>query len=107
MQGLFRHGGYSALEAEGARGEHVVSFARQHEARSIIVAVPRLTFTLLNGEPRLVRPEDWIGTGILAPEFAGRTYSNALSGDQVTVSSDGKLSCSKVFASFPAALLVE
>jgi len=107
---LFRHGDYTALGVEGEHREHVVAFMRRHERSAALVAVPRLNFTLLNGEPRLARAEDWGATRLRVPEeFSGRQFHNALTGASVTVGgiqNNGELLCSEVFASFPVALLI-
>ena len=105
---LFRHGDYTALTVEGERHEHVVAFARQHQGKTAIVAVPRLTFTMLNGEPRMARAEDWGATRIVAPEaLARRQLKNALTGERVEVTGDYRVLCNEIFAGFPVALLVE
>jgi (1->4)-alpha-D-glucan 1-alpha-D-glucosylmutase len=105
---LFRHGNYSALPVEGKRAEHVVAFARRHEQRTALVAVPRLCFTMLNGEPRLAGAEDWGATQLRVPqEFAGSEFQNELTGERLTVHGNGNLLCSEVFAWFPVALLIQ
>jgi (1->4)-alpha-D-glucan 1-alpha-D-glucosylmutase len=105
---VFRHGIYVPLVAEGERSEHVVAFARRHERGMAIVAVPRLNFTMLNGEPRLAQVEDWGATRLRVPqEFSGSVFRNALTGESITVSSNADLLCSEIFVSFPVALLVE
>jgi (1->4)-alpha-D-glucan 1-alpha-D-glucosylmutase len=104
---LFRHGDYSALQARGQRSEHVVAFTRRHEQTIAIVAVQRLSFTMLKGEPRLARSEDWDATCLLAPqEFAGRELTNALTGERIRIQNDRELLCGEIFASFPVALLI-
>jgi (1->4)-alpha-D-glucan 1-alpha-D-glucosylmutase len=108
LSDIFRHSNYKLLRMQGERAEHCVAFTRQYEKKSVIVAVPRLSFTLLNGEPRTARAEDWRGTKVDLPrEFCGREFSNAFSGERVRVTDDGELLCSEIFASFPVALLVE
>jgi maltooligosyltrehalose synthase len=97
-----------ALNTEGERHEHVVSFARMHQGKTAIVAVPRLTFTMLNGEPRMARAEDWGATRVVVPQgLARRQLKNALTGERVEVTGDYRLLCSEIFAGFPVALLVE
>jgi (1->4)-alpha-D-glucan 1-alpha-D-glucosylmutase len=104
---VFRHGDYTALLTEGDRREHVVAFAKTHERGAALVAVPRLNFTMLNGEPRLAQAGDWGNTRLLAPkEFAGREFRNTLTGENLAVPENGELLCSEVFASFPVALLI-
>ncbi|HVJ06065.1 MAG TPA: malto-oligosyltrehalose synthase [Candidatus Saccharimonadales bacterium] len=107
MRELFRHGNYMALKTEGARREHLVAFVRHYEQHAALVAVPRLNFTMLSGEPRLAKAEDWGNTRMHAPqELAGREMVNALTGECVTVQENGEILCSKIFAAFPVALLV-
>jgi len=107
-QELFRQGDYTAIAAEGKGKEHVVSFARRHQQGAALVAVPRLSFTMLNGEPRLAGAEDWGATLLRTPqEFSSRQFHNALTGESVTVQDNGELLCREVFASFPVALLIE
>jgi (1->4)-alpha-D-glucan 1-alpha-D-glucosylmutase len=104
---LFRHGDYTVLNVEGERHEHVVAFARRYQQGTALVAVPRLNFTMLNGEPRLARAEDWGDTRLRVPlEFSGRRFRNALTGEGVAVQSNGQILCSEIFASFPVALLI-
>jgi (1->4)-alpha-D-glucan 1-alpha-D-glucosylmutase len=105
---LFRHGSYAALDVEGERSEHVIAFTRRHEQSTAIVVVPRLSFTILNGEPRMVSAKEWGATQVRAPqEFSGRKFQNALTGESITVQPNGKMLCSEIFACFPVALLVE
>ncbi len=104
---LFRHGDYAAVGVEGERREHVVAFARRYKQSAALVAVPRLNFTLVNGEPRLARAEEWGDTRLRIPQgFSGRRFQNALTGESVTLQTNGELLCREVFASFPVALLI-
>jgi (1->4)-alpha-D-glucan 1-alpha-D-glucosylmutase len=104
---LFGHGDYAAVGVEGERSEHVVAFMRRRGQSVALVAVPRLSFTMLDGEPRLARAEDWGSTRLsISHEYCGQQFKNALTGEGVTVGSNGELLCSEVFASFPVALLI-
>jgi (1->4)-alpha-D-glucan 1-alpha-D-glucosylmutase len=104
---LFRHGDYAAIAVEGERSEHVVAFMRRHQQAAALIAVPRLCFTLLNGEPRLPMAKDWGATQLRLPgEFSGRQFRNAFTGERVTVGDNGELLCSEIFAGFPVALLL-
>jgi len=105
---LFRHGDYASVKVEGERREHVVAFVRRHRQAAALIAVPRLSFTMLNGESRLPKSEDWGATRLRAPqEFSGREFHNVLTGERVAVQPNGELLCREVFASFPVALLVK
>jgi (1->4)-alpha-D-glucan 1-alpha-D-glucosylmutase len=105
---IFRHGDYVEVAIEGERKTHVIAFIRHHEQKAAIVAVPRLSFTLVNGEPRLATAEEWGNTRLRVPqEFASSEFRNSLTGERVTVQDNGDLLCSEIFATFPVALLVE
>jgi (1->4)-alpha-D-glucan 1-alpha-D-glucosylmutase len=103
---LFRHGDYTPVKVEGERREHVVAFVRRHQQAAALIAVPRLSFTLMNGEPRLAKAEDWGTTRLHLPEES-REFRNVLTGERVIAQPNGELLCREVFASFPVALLVE
>jgi len=104
---LFRYGEYVPLAATGERREHVVAFARQYEKATALVAVPRLNFTMLNGEPRLAQAKDWSLTRLRTPEeFVGIRFRNALTEESVTIPGNGELLCSEIFANFPVVLLI-
>jgi (1->4)-alpha-D-glucan 1-alpha-D-glucosylmutase len=47
---LFTHGDYTAVPAEGPRGEHVCAFARQQGGSWALAIVPRLVAPLFRGE---------------------------------------------------------
>jgi maltooligosyltrehalose synthase len=74
---------------------HVVAFARAHERRRLICAVPRLCLTLLD------RAQPWEGrltvpaAGAWIHLVTGRTYTPR----------DGALPLRELFADFPVALL--
>jgi (1->4)-alpha-D-glucan 1-alpha-D-glucosylmutase len=105
---VFRHGDYNAVAAEGERREHVVAFARRYDQGAALVAVPRLSYTLLNGEPRLAHTGDWGTTQLRVPqEFSGRKFRNPFTGESLTIPNNGELLCSVIFASFPVAMLID
>jgi (1->4)-alpha-D-glucan 1-alpha-D-glucosylmutase len=105
---LFRHGDYQPVSAEGDRAEHVIAFARGHQNHAALVAVPRLVFTMLNGEPRLPGLEDWGQTRLRAPQgLRSRRMHNPLTGASFEIQDDGGMLCSEVFAGFPVALMIE
>jgi (1->4)-alpha-D-glucan 1-alpha-D-glucosylmutase len=105
---LFRHGDYQPMSAEGNHAENVIAFARGHQQQAALVAIPRLLFTMLNGEPRLPAAEDWGNTRLrIRRELRGHTMHNPLTGAKVQIPGDGELLCSEVFAGFPVALLIE
>jgi (1->4)-alpha-D-glucan 1-alpha-D-glucosylmutase len=103
---VFRHGSYLPLVVEGKQCEHVVAFMRRHEQREVLVAVPRLSFTMMDGDPRLPGGEDWADTCLLLPEGTPqRELCNIFTGERI-MPRDGRILGCEVFAGFPVALLV-
>jgi (1->4)-alpha-D-glucan 1-alpha-D-glucosylmutase len=101
---LFQTAGYTPLSGTGDKAEHLVAFAREHDWRMAITAVPRFAYTLYGGEPQLT-PEKWGDTHIALPAQAPANFINVLTGERVQVSNRA-LSCREVFAHFPVALLI-
>jgi (1->4)-alpha-D-glucan 1-alpha-D-glucosylmutase len=101
---LFQAGGYIALSGAGAKTEHLVTFAREHDWRMAIVAVPRLAYTLFGGEAR-TQPDRWGETQIVLPAKAPADFANVFTGERVQASNHA-LSCREIFAHFPVALLI-
>jgi (1->4)-alpha-D-glucan 1-alpha-D-glucosylmutase len=106
---LFQGGAYQALDVGGARREHVFAFARMDGRHSAIVAVPRLTATLLpEGDAAPVGEEVWGDTTIDAPPDAPASYRHVLTGATVCAcQKHGRpaLRAADVFANFPVAFL--
>ena len=107
MPELFQPGEYVPLNVSGEQAKHVVAFARRHESRMVIVAVPRLSAQLLKNKPRLVGDKEiWSDTRVNIP-FAASDLRNVFSGKMVTASEgDGAgLMAESLFQDFPVALL--
>lgn len=104
---LFREGSYLALEATGNRSEHVIAFARRHEQldQSIMVAVPRFSYTLMRGQPSPPLGDVWEQTAIQLPRAAPNHFLNIFTGE-IVAPGNGTLLCREVFRHFPVALLV-
>ncbi|HXF59976.1 MAG TPA: malto-oligosyltrehalose synthase, partial [Caldilineaceae bacterium] len=111
---LFADGGYLALEASGARAEHLCAFARRletagHPPDELLVVVPRLVYTLTGGEERPpVGAELWADTWVALPEQPAQHYHNLYTGATITpVRRDGAmlLPVGEALADFPVALL--
>jgi len=112
---LFRDGGYLPLETTGAQQEHLLAFARTpvgSDTGAVIVAVPRLTATLMGGKEKLpLGSAAWGDTALtLPPEAAGTRFRNLFTGEILTADVTGAsaspfLPASQVFANFPVALL--
>ena len=106
---LFERGGYEALEAGGARRDHVFAFARAHGDRRLVVAVPRLPATLLaDADTTPVGERVWGDTAIVLPAGAPRGWRQVLTRRCVEArDEDGRavLRAAEVFAHMPIALL--
>jgi (1->4)-alpha-D-glucan 1-alpha-D-glucosylmutase len=101
---LFQLGGYLALSGNGERSEHLVAFAREHDWRMAITAVPRLPHALYGGEPRAL-PERWGATLLGLPSNAPANFVNVFTGERLQAA-NGALLCREIFAHFPVALLI-
>jgi (1->4)-alpha-D-glucan 1-alpha-D-glucosylmutase len=103
---LFQHGEYIPLEAAGERAKHWFAFARRHEGKTLVVAVPRLSAQLLQGEPRMPVGQDiWQDTRIDLPAGCGASFRNLLPGESVAAE-HGSFFAKHLFQNFPFALLV-
>jgi (1->4)-alpha-D-glucan 1-alpha-D-glucosylmutase len=104
---LFAEGGYLPLEVSGPRDQHVIAFARRHESETLVVAAARW-FTRL-GQRVHPWPEaelDWGDTRIAVPSPG--TYHHLLAGETLeTAGDEPSLPAARLFARFPAALLVQ
>ncbi len=75
---LFQLGSYTALSGTGDKREHLVGFAREHEGRMAIVAVPRLACTLMRGELRPPLGEAWGRTELELPARLSSDFGRSL-----------------------------
>jgi (1->4)-alpha-D-glucan 1-alpha-D-glucosylmutase len=91
--GLFADGAYVPLAASGPGADNLVAFARAHEGRWVVAAVPRLTAGL----------GGWGDTRLVLPDAAPAVWEDVLSGaerrGQTPVAAE-------LFGTLPAALLV-
>ena len=102
---LFQRGNYVPLQVSHAKEDHVVAFARVHGAEAIVVATPRLSYTLMKGREEPPIGSVWGDAELsLPPASIGKRLRNVLTGEILTAGQS--LLCREVFASFPLALLV-
>ncbi len=101
---LFQSGSYFPLMGSGPKQEHLVAFARVHRDRTAVVAVPRLSYTLMNGAIAPPLGDAWEATEIQLPSRVAE-LENAITGEVLRPVARS-LSCREVFARFPVALLV-
>jgi (1->4)-alpha-D-glucan 1-alpha-D-glucosylmutase len=86
-------GAYCAIDA----GEHVIAFTRETKERTLACVVPRLAWKLTRGEHRWPIGAAWGDRAIALP--AGRRWSNVLTGETRTWTTDAPLR--DVLKSFP------
>jgi (1->4)-alpha-D-glucan 1-alpha-D-glucosylmutase len=80
-ESLFAHGDYRPLEVEGPHARHVLAFARWNPGSvdASITVVPRLAWTLGQGDWPSVLDHDWSGTDLVVPdELVTRRWSPVL-----------------------------
>jgi (1->4)-alpha-D-glucan 1-alpha-D-glucosylmutase len=107
--GVFRRGSYVPLRSQGEKSEHVIAFARQHEGRTIVIAVPRLCARLMGERYESVCEEEiWSNSTIELPSDAASCYHNLFTLECLRVKKDegSYIELSEVFRNFPVALLV-
>ncbi len=107
---LFSRGTYKALEATGARQDHVCAFARTLEDQASITVTPRLVVGLTDGVEQLPVGESvWKDTRLVLPsdQLAGH-YRNLFTGEVYRIAERcgiATLSLAEVCGHFPVALL--
>ena len=102
---LFQRGNYVPLQVSHGKEDHVVAFARVHGAEAIVVATPRLSYTLMKGREEPPIGSVWGDAELsLPPAAIGKRLRNVFTGEILTAGQS--LLCREVFASFPLALLV-
>ena len=97
--GLFSSGTYLPLAVRGAGAGHVFAFAREHEGRSALVAVPRLAAAMRGG---------WDGTFVELPrQWGARDMRNWFTGERVVIDGENAaIAATDLFRHFPVALLI-
>ena len=90
--GLFAGGAYIPIAATGRDAGRVVAFARVHEGRWVVAAVPRLTAAL----------EGWGDTRLGLPDEAPAAWEDVLTGAEVRGPAPA---AAELFETVPVALL--
>ncbi|CAB3920219.1 malto-oligosyltrehalose synthase [Achromobacter ruhlandii] len=79
---LLREGTLQPVAAQGPRAAHVLAFLRRHEDQALLVVVPRLCATAIDGYARgdaATARDHWAGTRLLLPDDAGGVFLDPLS----------------------------
>ena len=108
---LYRDGAYQPLAVRGERRGHLLAFARLHEGRGVVIAVPRLIAGLWPEQaPLPPLGSAWRNVFVEPPRpLADRSFRNLLTGRDVsTVVWRGRsmLAGEQLFAEMPVALLL-
>jgi (1->4)-alpha-D-glucan 1-alpha-D-glucosylmutase len=98
LRDVFLRGEYEPLLA----GEHVIAFARTHEAARVVAVAPRLPLRLCRGTARWPIGEIWQETALALP--SGR-YVDQLTGRTHVVADDASLALRELLQDLPLALL--
>ncbi len=98
---FFQRGSYVPLQMNHGKEEHVVAFARVHDGEAIIVAAPRLSYTLMKGREEPPIGSVWGDSALsLPPEATGKRLRNIFTGE--ILSPGQSLLCREVFRHFPS-----
>jgi (1->4)-alpha-D-glucan 1-alpha-D-glucosylmutase len=105
---LFARGAYLPLSATGEHAERVLAFARQHDAKALIVVIPRLVTPLLEGCEIPLPPEAaWKDTELQIPaELLGKGAADQLSGSHRVLPASGALPVGELLGELPVAALL-
>jgi (1->4)-alpha-D-glucan 1-alpha-D-glucosylmutase len=108
LQSVFAGGGYTPLQVEGDKSEHVIAFARTGQEQTSIVVLPRWCARLKAGAMELPLGEaTWGETAVLAP-LSG-SYKDAFTGRRFQpygATEDRRLRLAELLETFPLAVLV-
>ncbi|HVM93053.1 MAG TPA: malto-oligosyltrehalose synthase [Terriglobales bacterium] len=107
---LFQDGDYTPLTVRGSKANHICAFAREHEGRTAIVAVPRLCASLLGDAFESPCGQAlWEGTELEVPRLAAPCVHHAFTGECIAVRNDGlerRLALGEILRDFPVGLLL-
>lgn len=103
---LFSHGEYLPLTAEGDQAAHVCAYIRRAGDANVLVVLPRLLHTLLDGRTDWpLGAQVWGQTAIPLAEDQPQSWRDLYSGARVRAV-NGSLPSGQVLEYFPLALLV-
>jgi len=101
---LFASGAYVPLRVSGRRSENICAFARSRNGQWSLTVVPRFC-TRLTPPERFPLALTWKSDTLRLPAEAPRQWRNVFTGESLEATRGG-LPLSKVFATFPVAILV-
>ncbi len=102
---LFDFGQYVPLQTTGSRSEHVIAFVRRHGGKTAVTVGGRLWMQLGHEPGTLPLGEQaWGDTALESGPLRGE-FENVYTGERLRI--EGNIPLSRVFATFPAALLIQ
>jgi (1->4)-alpha-D-glucan 1-alpha-D-glucosylmutase len=107
-QGLMLCGGYTPLDIDGERADHVVAFARHDESGTLLAVAPRLVAPLVaDDRPLPAGPDVWGATRLVLPPVARAVrYHHVITGEWCETAADStSLPVASVLGTCPVALL--
>jgi (1->4)-alpha-D-glucan 1-alpha-D-glucosylmutase len=108
--GLFANGDYLPLPVTGPRSEHAIAYARRLGDEDVVVVVPRLIFSGVDGQAGDTRPvisaEFWADSTVsMPPRSKPGQWLNIFDDAAHTTEASGTLRLADVFAGLPVAIL--
>lgn len=101
---LFREGTYTPIEVEGTAAGHICAYLRSDKENHVVIVVPRLTATLLDGKPEMPIGAIWGHTCLVWPaEVADQRLENVLTGE--TINADSTVTLAEILSNCPVAVL--
>jgi (1->4)-alpha-D-glucan 1-alpha-D-glucosylmutase len=101
---LFMRGDYIPLNVTGPRANHVVAFARAHNAKRVIAVCGRFFMQLPEAPPLPVDPIAWADTFIKLEPGSSSLMTDLITGRSISIVG-GRLALSEAFAQMPVAML--
>ena len=104
--GLFDHGDYLPLSAQGPQAGHVIAYLRRHEGRAVLAVAPHhcaLALAPYAQDQAAQAARFWDGTLVQLPEGVG-TLCNVLSGQPVCIDATGRIPLADLLRDCPVAL---
>lgn len=108
MKGVFAGGGYTPLQVEGAKCEHVLAFTRSDQEHTVIVVLPRWCARLKAGLMEFPLGDASWGDTVVAAPLSG-AFKDVLTGrlfDPEGAIENRRLRLGSLLESFPIAVLI-
>jgi (1->4)-alpha-D-glucan 1-alpha-D-glucosylmutase len=103
---LFLSGDYRPLEGRGTHSGRIVGFAREGGGGALVVVVPRLVHSLMDGAD-VPLPRGWEGTTVSLPlRWAGRPLRDVFTGLEATPGPTGELRVGELLSRLPVSVLL-